>query len=63
MPIFGGAPAGSGLNYLASSGLLNTGTNPLAGLGSMIDVTNSRIYLPAQSASGNTFNLFAEFEV
>jgi len=36
MPIFGGAPAGSGLNYLASSGLLNTGTNPLAGLGSMI---------------------------
>lgn len=28
-----------------------------------IDITNSRVYLPALSASGDTFNVFGEYEV
>lgn len=28
-----------------------------------LDVATSRLYLPTQLASGNTFNLYAEFEV
>lgn len=40
----------------------NATTNIAVGLGH-IDVTNSRAYLPTQTASGNTFHLFGEFEV
>lgn len=42
--------------------MTNLTTNIAVGLGH-IDVTNSRAYLPTQTASGNTFNLFGEFEV
>jgi len=62
----------AGTTYLALpmasrglTGLLvmtNSTTNIAVGLGH-IDVTNSRAYLPTQTASGNTFQLFGEFEV
>ncbi len=42
--------------------MTNATTNIAVGLGH-IDVTNSRAYLPTQTASGNTFHLFMEFEV
>lgn len=63
----------AGTTYMA---LPVTPAKGIAGWGSMqnlttnvavgacvVDVTNSRIYLPAQSASGNTFSLFGEYEV
>lgn len=40
----------------------NDTTNVSVGL-CHLDVTNSRLYLPSQSASGNTFNLYFEYEV
>ena len=42
--------------------MVNLTTNVAVGV-CVVDVTNSRIYLPAQSASGNTFALFGEYEV
>lgn len=61
----------AGTDYLTSpvtiAGLTGMGvmtndtTNIAVGL-CHVDVTTSRIYLPTQAASGNTFNLFAEFE-
>lgn len=62
----------AGTNYLSSpftvkglSGMghmTNDTTNIAVGL-CHVDVTTSRIYLPTQAASANTFTLFAEFEV
>jgi len=48
---------------LSGMGMMTNNTTKIAVGLCHVDVTNSRIYLPAQSASGNTFNLFAEFEV
>ena len=42
--------------------MTNATTNVAVGLGH-IDVTNSRCYLPAQTASGNTFNVAGWYEV
>lgn len=42
--------------------MTNATTNVAVGVGH-IDVTNSRMYLPAQLASGNTFHLAGSFEV
>lgn len=42
--------------------MTNKTTNIAVGLGH-IDVTNSRAYLPTQTASGNTFTIYGEFEV
>lgn len=42
--------------------MTNATSNIAVGLGH-IDVTNSRAYLPTQTASGNTFHLFGEYEV
>lgn len=42
--------------------MVNMTTNVAVGNG-VIDVANSRAYLPTQSASGNTFALWGEYEV
>jgi len=42
--------------------MTNATTKVAVGLGH-IDIANARCYLPAQVASGNTFNLFGEYEV
>lgn len=42
--------------------MVNMTTNVAVGNG-VIDVTNSRAYLPTQAASGNTFAVWGEYEV
>lgn len=42
--------------------MTNRTTNVAVGT-CVIDVTNSRCYLPAQVASGNTFNLYGSYEI
>lgn len=54
----------SPVNMVGLSGMAvmtNDTTNVAVGV-CHVDVATSRIYLPTQMASGNTFNLFAEFE-
>lgn len=53
------------LNAMGLTGfcvMTNDTAKTAVGLGH-IDVTNSRMYLPSQVASGNIFHLFMEFEV
>lgn len=42
--------------------MTNDTTNVAVGL-CHLDTTTSRLYLPAQGASGNTFNLYLEYEI
>ena len=48
---------------LTGMGVMTNVTTKIAVGTGHIDVTNSRLYLPSQTASGNTFHLFFEFEV
>jgi hypothetical protein len=52
----------SAMGLSGMSVMTNATTNVAVGLGH-IDVTNSRMYLPAQLASGNIFHLFGQYEV
>ena len=51
--------ASSGVAGIAT--MTNRTTNVAVGT-CVIDVTNSRCYLPAQAASGNTFNIYGSYE-
>jgi len=48
---------------IAGWGSMQNQTTNVAVGACVVDVTNSRIYLPAQTASGNTFALWGEYEV
>ena len=48
---------------LSGMGIMSNDTTNIAVGLCHVDVTTSRIYLPTQAASANTFTLFAEFEV
>ena len=48
---------------LTGMGVMTNDTTNIAVGVCHLDVATSRLYLPAQLASGNTFNLFAEYEI
>lgn len=48
---------------LSGDGIMTDNTAKTAVGACHVDVTNSRLYLPAQVASGHVFNLFGNFEV
>ena len=48
---------------IAGFGTMQNLTTNVAVGACVVDVTNSRIYLPAQTASGNTFAMYGEYEV
>ena len=52
--------AAAGISGFAS--MQNATTNVAAG-NCVIDVTNSRCYIPSITASGNTFKLFGKYEI
>lgn len=49
------------MGVAGSASMTNRTTNVAVG-DCVIDVTNSRCYLPAQVASGNTFNIYGSYE-
>ena len=48
---------------LTGIGVMSNDTTNIAVGTCHLDVATSRLYLPSQLASGNTFNLYAEYEV
>lgn len=57
LPITANAASGGGC-----ATMVNKSTNVAVGVG-VIDVTNSRVYLPTQAAIGSTFNVSGWYEV
>lgn len=55
LPIAAAGLAGDGC-------MMNATTNVAVGV-CVVDVANSRLYVPAQAASGNTFTIWASYEV